>query len=219
LKDPFDDLPQNWWPRIQQEDPDPFTEAERDKILEYYRANRPYWAYAFAFFRFYTGTRPSEASALKYGNVDLVSAKATVKTSRTLGEENAPKTAGSARTFNLLPNVVEVIKAIQPLNIEPNTYVFTDGNGRPIDQTMFGRKFMGVLRVLSIRPRSFYNARHTHISVALTLGCNPKWVAEQTGTSLAMIQKSYGRYIRDDGADLLKAYVGHEVKKGLVRVA
>ena len=62
--------------------------------------------------------------------------------------------------------------------------------------------------MLKIRPRRVYNARHTYISVALTVGCNQKWVAEQTGTSLAMIQQHYGRYIRDNGDALLRAYVG-----------
>lgn len=45
----------------------------------------------------------------------------------------------------------------------------------------------------------FYNARHTFISIALTLGCNQKWIAEQTGTSIAMLQEHYGKDIRDDG--------------------
>ena len=63
------------------------------------------------------------------------------------------------------------------------------------------------MRVLEIRPRPFYNARHTYISVALTLRCNPKWIAEQTGTSLAMIEQNYGKYIRDDGDAPLRAYV------------
>jgi len=218
-RNPFNDLPANWWPRSQGEPPDPFTEAERDEILDYYRKNRAYWAYAFIYFRFYTGTRPSEAAALKWGNVDLVSAKAIIKTSRTLGEENAPKTQGSARTVSLLPNVVDVLKTIRPLHIEPNTYVFINRNGRPIDQDKFGRRFQDVLRVLNIRPRRFYNARHTHISVALTLGCNPKWIAEQTGTSLAMIQKNYGKYIRDDGDALLRAYVGQKPEKKVIRAA
>src|SRR5262249_17953895 len=60
---------------------------------------------------------------------------------------------------------------------------------------------------LKVRPRPFYNVRHTFISVALTIGCNPKWIAEQTGTSIAMIQEHYGKYIRDDGDALLRAYV------------
>lgn len=61
--------------------------------------------------------------------------------------------------------------------------------------------------MLEIRPRPFYNARHTFISVALTLGCNQKWLAEQTGTSIGMLQQSYGKYIRDDGDALLRSYV------------
>jgi hypothetical protein len=33
----------------------------------------------------------------------------------------------------------------------------------------------------------------------LTIGCNQKWIAEQTRTSVQMIQENYGKYIRDDG--------------------
>jgi integrase len=215
---PFADLPEKWWPRQQQEKPDPFTEEERDEVLDYYRAKRPYGAYAFVHFRFYTGTRPSEAVALKWGDVDLVAGKASIVASRTFKEENAPKTRASLRTITLLPNVVEVLTAIMPLHVERDSYVFTNEQGGPVDQGEAARKFGDVLRVLKIRPRHFYNARHTYISVALTLGCNPKWIAEQTGTSLAMIQQNYGKYIRDDGDALLRAYVGQS-KKGVISAA
>ena len=204
---PFNDLPTNWWPRLPQREPDPYTEQERDTILAYYRDNRPHWAYVFVFFRFWTGTRPSEATALKWGSVDLLNAKATIALSRHLGEENAPKTRASRRTITLLPNVVEILISILPLRVEPTTYVFIDGQGKPIDQSEFARGFQAVLRVLKVRPRPFYNTRHTFISIALTLGCNQKWIAEQTGTSIAMIQEHYGRYIRDDGDLLLRAYL------------
>jgi integrase len=206
-RNPLNDLPNNWWPRLPQREPDPYSEQERDKILAFYRNSRPYWAYAFVYFRFWTGTRPSEVTALKWGCVDLISAKATFALSRHLGEENATKTRASRRTVTLLPNVVELLKSIVPLRVEPDSYVFTNGEAQPIDQAEFGRAFQGVLRVLEIRPRPFYNLRHTFISIALTLGCNQKWIAEQTGTSIAMIQEHYGRYIRDDGDALLRAYV------------
>jgi hypothetical protein len=62
-----------------------------------------------------------------------------------------------------------------------------------------------------MRPRRFYNTRYTFISVALTLGCNQKWLAEQCGTSIAMLQQSYGKYIRDDGDALLRAYITRSV--------
>ena len=130
-RNPFNDLPNNWWPRLPQREPDPYSEQERDTILAYYRKNRPHWAYAFVYFRFWTGTRPSESVALKWGSVDLVSGKATVSLSRHLGEENATKTRASRRTVALLPNVVELLKSILPLRVEPNSYVFTDGQGKP----------------------------------------------------------------------------------------
>ncbi len=62
---------------------------------------------------------------------------------------------------------------------------------------------------MGIKPRKFYATKHTYISVALSAGCNIKWLAEQCGTSVAMIEKHYGRYIKDDGdaplRDLLRA--------------
>ena len=51
-RNPFKDIPANWWPRLPKKGPDPYTEQERDAILSYYRANRPHWAYAFVYFRF-----------------------------------------------------------------------------------------------------------------------------------------------------------------------
>lgn len=30
-------IPSNWWPRVRKKEPDPFTESERDRILEFYR--------------------------------------------------------------------------------------------------------------------------------------------------------------------------------------
>lgn len=49
-----------------------------------------------------------------------------------------------------------------------------------------------MLRLLKIRPRPFYNTRHTYISYMLAIGARPLWVARQTGTSLEMIEQHYG---------------------------
>ena len=65
---------------------------------------------------------------------------------RHLGEENVPKTGASRRTITLLPNVVELLQCILPLRVEPHSYVFTDGQGKPIDQSEFNRcRFQPVL--------------------------------------------------------------------------
>ena len=206
-RNPFGGLPPKWWPKAKRQKIDPFTEKERDQILSYYSENRPYWAYAFVHFRFWTGTRPSEGTALKLGCVDLKTAKAEILESRYLQAEDNTKTSASSRTIELLPNVVDVLEKIWPLRAEPDGYMFRDSKARPIDQSEFSRDFQTVLRVLKIRPRPFKNLRQSYISLNLTIGSNPKWICEQVGTSMDMLQRNYGKYFRDDGADRLKAYI------------
>jgi integrase len=202
--DPFSALE---WKKQPKEEPDSFNEEERDKILEFYRTKRPYKSYVFVHNQFWTGTKPSEAAALRRGKVDLTSGKAMIVRSRHLGAEEAPKTRASRCTLKLLPNVIELLKATETLRQSPDDYVYTDELGKPIDQAEFGRGFQGVLRILKIRPRPFYNTRHTFISVALTVGCNIKWIADQCGTSVEMIQENYGKYIRSDGDAPILAYL------------
>jgi hypothetical protein len=50
-----------------------------------------------------------------------------------------------------------------------------------------------MLRRLGIRPRPFYNTRHTYISFAVSLGEKVAFICAQTGTSPAMVEKHYGR--------------------------
>jgi integrase len=199
----FNTIPNQWWPQVTTKlPPDPFSEDERDTIIEYFRTNRSFFEFAFIHFRFYTGVRPSEATALKWGSIDLRHSSAFIASSRTFQRDNACKTAASRRTIVLLSNVVEVLAQLRPLHVNESDYIFPN-----FCQNEFGRRFSDVLRVLNIRPRRSYNARHTYISVALTLGSNAKWVSEQVGTSLASIQNNYGRYIRGDGARLLEEYI------------
>ena len=49
---------------------DPFTKEEREKILRWFRAQNPFY-YPFVLFLFHTGTRPSGAVALRWGDVDI----------------------------------------------------------------------------------------------------------------------------------------------------
>lgn len=48
------------------------------------------------------------------------------------------------------------------------------------------------------RDTVFYSLRHTHISRALLAGVNVQVVAENTGTSVRMIEKHYGKFVRAD---------------------
>ena len=80
-----------------------------------------------------------------------------------------------------------------PTHPAHDDFVFTTPTGSPIDQANFYRReWVPMLRRLRIRPRPFYNTRHTYISYMLAIGARPLWVARQTGTSLKMIEEHYG---------------------------
>jgi hypothetical protein len=50
--DIFADLPPKWWPRRPKTKPDRFDATERDKVLAYFRENRPvYYPFALTAFR------------------------------------------------------------------------------------------------------------------------------------------------------------------------
>jgi len=204
-KDAFANLK---WPRISQPRPDPFTDEERDNILTYFKQKNPFY-YPFVYVQFWTGMRPSEALALRWGDVDLKAGRASITKSRYYGSENATKTSGSERDVVLLPMVVELLKATKPLHATESDYVFKNHEGSPINEDKWRKKhWYRAVRALGIKPRKFYATKHTYISVALTAGCNLKWLAEQCGTSVAMIEKHYGRYIKDDGDAPLRALLG-----------
>jgi hypothetical protein len=82
-----------------------------------------------------------------------------------------------------------------PISPHPkhDDFVFTTVNGAPIDEgNFYAREWVPALRRLQIRPRPFYNTRHTYITYMLDIGANPLFVARQTGTSLEMIEDHYG---------------------------
>ena len=119
--------------------------------------------------------------ALRWGDVDLRTAKLMVRRSRTLGEDNAPKTAASERTIDLARTVVDVLRGVKPLHVTDEDFVFRNTEGRPIFADNFGKYWHPALRAVGVRPRKFYATRHTFISVALTRGVRIKWLAEYVG--------------------------------------
>jgi integrase len=191
------------WKREAGSEPDPFTAEERDLLLEYFWQRSPRW-HAFVYMLFWTGLRIGEAVGLRWGDIDLRRGTFTVRRSRTLSEDNAPKTANAARTKSMRPENKAVLGAIQPLRATETDFVFTTETGSPVNAERFVDKhWRRALRVTGIRPRRLYCARATFISIAVsTSGITPKWVAEYTGTSLEMIERHYGKYMNGDESQL-----------------
>jgi integrase len=188
-EDPFTAID---WPRLPVQKPDPFTEEERDKIIQHFREKNRFY-YPFVYTLFWTGMRLSEALALRWEDIDLKHGFISISKYHYL-EENSTKTAGSEREIRLLPGVVDVLRAAKPLHIGVNEHVFKNQDGNLLDFHTWrgkkGRKGSGgkqklahgiwyrILRASGVRERKPYTMRHTFISAGLTNGVNIKWLAE-----------------------------------------
>ena len=196
------------WKRLPTSKPDPFTAEERDVILNHFREKHGFY-YPFVATLFYTGARQSEIIALRWGDIDLRSGTLSISKSHYMDEDSPTKTAASERVIELGAPVIDALKAIKPLQVTETDYVFKNHEGRPINEDKWRRKYWyRALRACSIRPRKFYATRHTFISDGLSHGVNIKWLAEYCGTSVAMIEKHYGRYIKSDSREQLQRVFG-----------
>ncbi len=196
---------------------DPLSPEEIDAFLEACPAWwRPYFAVAF-----WTGARPNELAALKWGDVDGASARFRIRAGRYRGVESAPKTAGSVRDVDCLPPVLEALRAQKAQQAavrlkagqgvaEPgHDYVFTGPEGGLLNvNNLRDHAWYVTLKKAELRRRTMYQTRHTFASNALAAGEAPSWVAAQLGhTTPEMLFTVYARFIpnrtRRDGSALL----------------
>ena len=215
--DPFRDLK---WPKKVVPKPDPFTAEERDVLLDYFwRAKRHY--YAFVYTLFFTGLRTAEAIGLRWGKMDLRRGRLSVVVSRTLGEDNTPKTTGSEREIAIRPEVVAVLRQANPLRVTDARFVFTTQHGTPLHEERFVEKhWHAALRATGLRPRKFYATRHTFITQTLEAGTvSTKKLADYCGTSVGMIETHYAGWMPAESAAELAAMGGTPAATTTVRRA
>jgi integrase len=200
-KDCFADLE---WPRIVSPKPDPFNVDERDSILKHFKEKHTFY-YPFLSMLFGTGARPSEIIALRWGDVDLKSGVVSISKSRYRDTDSPTKTVASEREIAIGEPIIALLKEIKPLHVTENDFVFKNQEGNPIIEDKWRAKYWyRALRACGVRARKFYATRHTFISVALTRGVKIKWLAEYCGTSVAMIEKHYGKYLDGDSKEQLQ---------------
>jgi integrase len=215
--DPFVDLT---WPRKVVPKPDPFTADERDALLTFFWQRKRHY-FAFVFLLFFTGLRTAEAIGLRWGKLDLRRGRLAIDVSRTLGEDNAPKTKRSQRTIPLRPEVVAVLRDLCPLRACEDSFVFTTEHGTPLNEERFVEKhWRPALRASTIRPRKFYATRHTFITQTLQAGAiSIKKLADYCGTSVEMIEKHYADWMEPETAAELAALGGTPTATTTIRRA
>jgi integrase len=197
---------------------DPYTPEEREIILEAFKTKRPHY-YRFVFFQFWQGPRPSESTALRREDIDLRYATARIHRSRVQGNEAGTKTVRSNREIHIHDNVVEVLKEENPapLNVKPDGYLFTTPDGTPIDEANFyHREWLPILTAKKIRPRPFYNTRHSYVSFLYSIGASSGFISQQTGDSIKTLETDYAKYVKE--ADTRRDFVEDQIQKSATQV-
>ena len=81
----------------------------------------------------------------------------------------------------------------------PTAYLHTKEDGMPWGSSHQHRPMREAVKTAKLpRGAMFYTLRHTHISRALLAGVNAQVVAENCGTSVRMIEKHYGKFLKSD---------------------
>jgi integrase len=209
---------------------EPRTEVDPldpDMVTAFLAACPPWWRPYFTV-AFWTGARPNELAALKWGDVDAARGIIRIRAGRYRGHEGPPKTASSVRDIDLLPAVVDALKAQKAQQAAerlkrgrgaPETgqdYLFTGSEGGLLNvNALRDRTWYPTLTRASLSRRTMYQTRHTFASNALAAGESPSWVAAMLGhASPEMLFRVYARYIpnrtRRDGSALLHRMSGTE---------
>ncbi|WP_421865220.1 tyrosine-type recombinase/integrase [Motiliproteus sp.] len=207
------------------EDPDPFTLDEINKILS--TPTKRVQELNLIKFMLWDGPRLSEAMALAWEDViSLEKGLVRFQRAQVRNRFKITKTKRSTRAHKLLkpahealleqysvtghlpPIEVEVKqrdnRTVRSVKIRP---VFRASRAnKPLygDQAIRERFWKVHLKRAGVRYRGPNQCRHTFISQMLSTGEIPlHWIAQHVGhTTTEMIQKTYGKWIRQDGADI-----------------
>jgi len=179
------------------DDINPFSLAERDRVIEAFRSDHYYKFYApLVEFIFATGARPSEAIALQWKHVTSDLKFINFEQAVTVSEKGLAVKQGlktqEKRRFPCNAKVQGILSSIKPEDTKPDDLLFPSPEGKYIDFHNFrNRAWKTVLAGLDITYRKPYQTRHTFITLALENGLDAKDVARLVGNSPEIIYRHY----------------------------
>jgi integrase len=177
-------------------DINPFSKEERDLIIQTMGNDSYYCHYVhYLKFLFFTGSRPSEAIALKWKNIDNGYVKfreAVVVSESGLVQKEGLKTQRK-RDFPITPELQAILNEFKPAKADPEAYLFRSPRGGFVDHHNFtNRAWKKTLAKCGIEYRKSYQTRHTFITLCVEANINTTAIGRWTGTSAKMIDKHYG---------------------------
>lgn len=178
------------------------------KLLEAAQAT-PY--YALLHMALYTGMRRSELLALRWRDVDLLLAQASVTRSMHKLRSGsimfkAPKSVKGRRTVALAPLTCVVLRehrdkqgalsTMRGKRLEDSDLVFSQSDGAPLLPDSITHAWVKLARGVGLQGIRLHDARHTHASLLLKQGVHPKVVQERLGhASIAITLDTYSHVV------------------------
>ncbi len=142
-----------------------------------------------------TGMRRGELLGLRWLDVDFVAARVSVRQTYVSIDGRAqfsePKTRRSRRTIDLDNRTLRALDDWRKTQAEEREawgeawedhgLVFTQPNGRPIDPDSFTKLFRRLARQAGLPAIRLHDLRHSHATLLLASGVNPKIASERLG--------------------------------------
>jgi integrase len=164
-----------------------------------------------------TGMRPEEALALEWKDIDTKNAVASVERVHSQGRTKACKKSDrQRRRVPLRAKVLEILES-HPRRIDTRL-VFPARDGDYLKLPTFRlRHWTPALHAAGVEHRGVYACRHTFATWAIAAGVQLFYLSRIMGTSVAMIDATYGHLVPDSEEYLRGLLDAYDERSGQVR--
>jgi integrase len=195
-------------PRARRREMQTWDEDEVARFLETAK-DSPY--YVLFYTALFTGMRRSKLLALRWCDVDFIFSQVYINRSLNQLRDGSfvftqPKSAKSRRTVALTPSASitlekykatrEVQRSMLGISLKDDDLVFSTVAGKPLRPNTVSRAWTIMAARSGVKVIRFHDARHTHATLMLKQGVNPKIVQERLGhATIAVTLDTYSHVV------------------------
>lgn len=184
--------------------PDPLEVHEIELVLAHLQKKKDdQWLNYFEF-AFFSGLRPSELIALKWGKIDFLRKKAIIDTARVRAVDKDDKTH-RARLIDLQTRAFNALQRQKKHTFLAGDFVFLnpENGDRLYDTDPPLVVWHAALKAVGIRDRDARQTRHSFATLCLHAGVNPSYVADQMGhVDKRMFFEVYAKWMEGEANQL-----------------